>query len=910
MSWPKEGASIGHLYVGADPLQPVIAWLEHQKSQGFNLPQMHIFFASESWKVWLLKALSSKYCGPLPKVHLLQDEAEEDSKGRLPSWWWIIKQLDKAANKQGHIPQNWSARCQLADDILILFEEWLNDAVAQPPLANTALMPARIAAYAAFLVELYCLYTEALHQGLLSHPAYSRVLQQQDFDIEIKGPVLIVGSTGSVAVTRKMMHHLVTEHQAHIIFPPRIGKPGDQKDISHPDHVFQAIYEQLGVENLPYLPFAGYRNDLISAMFTPAKRVQEERKNISSLPKSIFSGLRVTYLETYLHLAPLILWHYHEARKAGKILKIVSPNRRMLLLVRHTLWDHGIPFEGRLSQPKIVTPATQICLQILQFLDEKNPARILAQLCRFLFEHGHIKEDLYRELDAMLRRFAPSLRSEQWLAQVVSIDREGQAHFVWLQLDAMLKQKPTNIPDGCEALENILTSLGQSVDGLWDGCQHLDDHKISNWGELGQRLKAYWERHHDDFVIRCENPHVQFMGPMSARHIGDGHILILGLEEGHWPKAEPARGGLSTNIRQQMGLKPSLWRMALQAHDFACLLGHKSVHLVVVQELSSQPQMASQYIQKLLAVAGIVDVDLDSAFHELTNVMASSHKIVRNDPRSVPAAPPQPCPPVAVRPTHWRITDLEDWIRDPYRIYVRRILQLKELDDHERSWDARDKGILMHALLEDLARGESKDDVLQRAINRLHIGTTNDVTRYIELCHVQHVLDEAIRTGLWGHDREIFLVEEPLSLDWEVDNLPIHIYGKVDRVDRDERGWLRVVDYKTGTMPTTDMVASHLSPQLSVTALILREQGHHIDELVYIHLPENRLKPMVSARLKIENIDQLIVDLESRLRQRIRQFFDPNLPFASRVAPKREEGFHDLVEQIARFDEWSMEQDT
>ncbi|MGB0383171.1 MAG: hypothetical protein ACPGJH_09900, partial [Alphaproteobacteria bacterium] len=88
MSWPKEGASIGHLYVGADPLQPVIAWLEHQKSQGFNLPQMHIFFASESWKVWLLKALSSKYCGPLPKVHLLQDEAEEDSKGRLPSWWW------------------------------------------------------------------------------------------------------------------------------------------------------------------------------------------------------------------------------------------------------------------------------------------------------------------------------------------------------------------------------------------------------------------------------------------------------------------------------------------------------------------------------------------------------------------------------------------------------------------------------------------------------------------------------------------------------------------------------------------------------------------------------------------------------------------------------------------------------
>ncbi len=350
MSWPKEGANIGHLYVGADPLQPVIAWLEHQKSQGFNLPQTHIFFASESWKIWLLKALASKYFGPLPKVHLLQDEAEEDSKGRLPSWWWIIKQLDRAANKQAHIPQ-WSARCQLADDILILFEEWLNDAVAQPPLANTSLMPARIAAYAAFLVELYCLYTEALHEGLLSHPAYSRVLQQQDFDFEIKGPVLIVGSTGSVAVTRKMMHHLVTEHQAHIIFPPRIGKPGDQRDISHPDHVFQAIYEQLGVENLPYLPFAGYRNDLsFCHVYASEKGARREEKYII-LAQVYILWIACNIFRNLSAFSPLILWHYHEARKAGKILKLSRQTDACCCLC---VIPYGIMefLEGRLSQPK------------------------------------------------------------------------------------------------------------------------------------------------------------------------------------------------------------------------------------------------------------------------------------------------------------------------------------------------------------------------------------------------------------------------------------------------------------------------------------------------------------------------------------------------------------------------------
>ena len=46
-------------------------------------------------------------------------------------------------------------------------------------------------------------------------------------------------------------------------------------------------------------------------------------------------------------------------------------------------------------------------------------------------------------------------------------------------------------------------------------------------------------------------------------------------------------------------------------------------------------------------------------------------------------APPTPRPPVAARPRHLSVTEIETWMRDPYQIYARHILGLRALDPIE-----------------------------------------------------------------------------------------------------------------------------------------------------------------------------------------------------------------------------------
>ena len=63
------------------------------------------------------------------------------------------------------------------------------------------------------------------------------------------------------------------------------------------------------------------------------------------------------------------------------------------------------------------------------------------------------------------------------------------------------------------------------------------------------------------------------------------------------------------------------------------------------------------------------------------------------------AARPQPKPPLADRPGHFSVTEIETLRRDPYAIYARRILRLKALDPLLRDPGAAERGTLFHAIL-------------------------------------------------------------------------------------------------------------------------------------------------------------------------------------------------------------------
>ena len=91
---------------------------------------------------------------------------------------------------------------------------------------------------------------------------------------------------------------------------------------------------------------------------------------------------------------------------------------------------------------------------------------------------------------------------------------------------------------------------------------------------------------------------------------------------------------------------------------------------------------------------------------------ASPDELDRPD-KVEPIPQPAPKPPRATRPLKLSVTAIEDWLRDPYTIYAKYILQLDPLDPVDMPLSAADRGSAIHDAL-----GEFTQDLRHRASRR------------------------------------------------------------------------------------------------------------------------------------------------------------------------------------------------
>ena len=61
-----------------------------------------------------------------------------------------------------------------------------------------------------------------------------------------------------------------------------------------------------------------------------------------------------------------------------------------------------------------------------------------------------------------------------------------------------------------------------------------------------------------------------------------------------------------------------------------------------------------------------------------------------------PVARPQPVPPPEARPSQLSVTDIENWLRDPYTIYAKHVLRLFPLEAIDTPPGAADRGTFIH----------------------------------------------------------------------------------------------------------------------------------------------------------------------------------------------------------------------
>ena len=136
--------------------------------------------------------------------------------------------------------------------------------------------------------------------------------------------------------------------------------------------------------------------------------------------------------------------------------------------------------------------------------------------------------------------------------------------------------------------------------------------------------------------------------------------------------------------------------------------------------------------------------------------------------------------------------------------------------------------------------------------------------------------------------------------------------ARADRIDRLKDSTYRIIDYKTGEVPSAAQVKAGFSPQLLLEAAILKKGGFNsvlsgkVSELVYIKLSSGRSPSEVQTlEFKDASIDEKAEQQFRRLKELLASYQLVDKTYLPRRAPKTEMEVL-RYDHLSRFAEWLL----
>jgi ATP-dependent helicase/nuclease subunit B len=463
-------------------------------------------------------------------------------------------------------------------------------------------------------------------------------------------------------------------------------------------------------------------------------------------------------------------------------------------------------------------------------------------------------------------------------------------------------------PDGdalAKALEDIVVTVGRNPypvateDYLEVFDAAISDRMVRRPPAPGARIRIY--------------------GPLEARMTGVDRVIMGGLVEGVWPPDPRSDPWLSRPMRFALGLDPPERRIGLAAHDFAQLLGAPEAFLTWPAKRSGAPAVASRFVQRLAAVAG--PDAWKAAVTRGERYRALSRHLDAPEAAPRPVARPAPRPPRAARPTSLSVTDIEHWLRDPYTIYAKHVLRLPRLDPVDAPPGGAERGSFIHDAIGDFAKtyaGALPPDPHGELIRlgQQHFAHFKDFPearafwwpRYERIARWFADFETQRRAGMAAAHAEI-----RGELSFAAGERAFRLTGRADRIERLLGGGYAVLDFKTGTLPTSKQVQIGVSPQLTLEAAMLRsgafpglDPGGSVAELVYVRLNGgNPAGQELVVNLKDRTPDAAADAALAELKAMVVRFEDESTPYRPLVLSMWSNRYG-AYDDLARVKEWSL----
>jgi ATP-dependent helicase/nuclease subunit B len=641
----------------------------------------------------------------------------------------------------------------------------------------------------------------------------------------------------------------------------------------------------------------------------------------------------------------------------GKTAALITPDQALARRVSARLARWGVEADSSGGAPLANAPVGVLAaLAARAAVDSSDPIVLLAILKHPLTRLGEDPEEFVRARDVLERYGLRGARGSgaDWIEQrleAAALPRESEAAAPDARLQALslaralLRRLRAALSRACEpyigpkaapaeaarglvlAMEALAADATGDPGALWSGpdgeaasallaglideSEGLPQVRPSDFLRLIERLL-------DGEVVRAvraAHPRLKILGGIESRLVSADRLVLAGLEEGVWPQGALLDPFLSRPMRAGLGLPPPERRIGLAAHDFAQAACAPEVVLIHSQRRDGAPAVESRWLWRLRTLARGAGQELPSR----PEVLAWARAV--DEPRRFSPAPrPRPRPPVEARPAELPVTGVETWLRDPYAIYARYVLKLRQMERPDEPVEARARGVAVHQALQRFAE-HHPGEIPERAeqlIEHLLVEALEEAGMPAPAMARERVLAGQAAAWLADFERDRrggaqLLVEQKGIMDIPLapDGRTFRLTARADRLEvRGDR--IDVLDFKTGAAPSRKQMQSGFAPQLTLTAAILQDGGFKAagaalpGELVYVRVTGGR-KPGEALVRAIggESQDWAEQALEG-LKRRIARFSSPDTEYLSWAAPQFMHARGGDYDHLARVWEWHV----
>lgn len=323
------------------------------------------------------------------------------------------------------------------------------------------------------------------------------------------------------------------------------------------------------------------------------------------------------------------------------------------------------------------------------------------------------------------------------------------------------------------------------------------------------------------------------ISPQDAALMDFDTFIIADCVEGSFPYISPPDPWMTRKMRKQIDLRSDEESISEEHYYFTLLTGKRKVYITLAKKSKVSENIISRFLALMLAdleKRGVLE-SLNPKYNWLgKNIFDSSlnYNLLQENQghKHLPKLSS-----AITFPSTIAATNIELLLRNPYGFYAKKILNLYKQNDINMEASSADFGALIHKIIEVYTRqyDSKREDNLQYFLslgNKIfnefydHHKSGSWQARFKAIAEEFIIFDEKRRKNL---QTVYFEIHGEMSV--KIRGKEIKITAIADRIELTKSGEIFIIDYKTGSVPTTQSVLNGMSPQLIIEAMIAAEGG-------------------------------------------------------------------------------------